>query len=139
MDKKTITCTEDLKKRFRSFKHTRRNRIIQRITKISRWILIIFAIIFALLFIAYNFVFQNYEVIGENLECKTNTPFQFNYTCKLEIIDNVTQYWSFESKLPDGFSLPRMMVRNQLFVFSVIQCHVKWSSFLTLNVLLLKF
>lgn len=118
MEKKTITCTEDLKKRFRSFKYTKRNRIIQRISNISRWILIVLAIILTLLFIAYNFVFQNYEVIGENLECKTNTPFQFNYTCKLEIIDNVTQYWSFESKLPDGFSLPHMMVRDNLFILS---------------------
>lgn len=121
MDNKAITCAEDLKNRFRLLKHPKQNRVLQSITKISQWVLIILAIVFVIVFIAYNFVFQNYEVIGESLECNTNTPFKLNYICKLDVINNTTQYWSFESTFPDGFSLPHMMVSvnvNEPFLFN---------------------
>lgn len=55
-------------------------------------------------------MFENYEVIGESVQCETNTPFVLNYTCNLDIIDNNTQYWSFESNIPEGIALPHMMV-----------------------------
>lgn len=116
--------TEDLKKHFRSLKYsTTLSPRVRRIRKILRWSIFILALTLAFLFCAYNFVFENYEVVGESLECTTNTPFKFNYTCNLEIIDNNTQYWSFESALPDGFSLPHMMVRIDSYFVQMIKIH----------------
>lgn len=79
--------------------------------KIIRWLLASATGVAVLVLIFYNFVFESYEVIGESVECETNTPFALNYSCKLDIIDNNTQYWSFESNIPEGFVLPNMMVR----------------------------
>lgn len=79
--------------------------------KIIRLLLASVIGIIVLVLIFYNFVFESYEVIGESVQCKTNTPFALNYSCKLDIIDNNTQYWSFESNIPEGFILPHMMVR----------------------------
>lgn len=79
--------------------------------KIARWLLAGVVGIAILLVITYNFVFERYEVIGESVQCETNTPFALNYSCKLDIIDDNTQYWSFESKIPEGIELPHMMVR----------------------------
>lgn len=78
--------------------------------KILRWIFIAIIIGILILVIAYNFIFQNYEVIGESIQCETNSPIGVNYTCKLDIIDNDTQYWSFQSGIPDGIVIPSMMV-----------------------------
>lgn len=83
----------------------------KKVLKITRWLLAGVIGIAFLLFIFYNFVFESYEVIGESVQCETNTPFALNYSCKLDIIDNNTQYWSFESNIPEGFMLPHMMVR----------------------------
>lgn len=88
---------------------TRRNFL-----KITRWLVAGVVGVTVLLLIFYNFVFESYEVIGESVQCETNTPFALNYSCKLDIIDNNTQYWSFESNIPEGFVLPRMMVRVDL-------------------------
>lgn len=78
--------------------------------KILRWIFIAIIIGIFILVIAYNFIFQNYEMIGESIQCETNSPIGVNYMCKLDIIDNDTQYWSFQSEIPDGIVIPSMMV-----------------------------
>lgn len=80
----------------------------------AKWGLASLAGILILFVIVYNFVFENYEVIGESVQCETNTPFALNYTCNLDVIDNNTQYWSFESNIPDGFQIPHMMVSKKL-------------------------
>lgn len=111
MDTHSTTCS-NLKEYFQQLENSEHRQTVQRVAKISRWLFIVSIISFLGIVIAYNFVFENYEVIGESLECTTNSPFALNYTCKLDIIDNNTQYWSFESTLPDGFSLPHMMVSD---------------------------
>lgn len=83
------------------------------IWKISRWAFISITIGIIVLVVAYNFVFENYEVIGESIQCETNSPIVLNYTCKLEIIDNSTQYWSFQSEIPDGITVQHMMVSQE--------------------------
>lgn len=85
--------------------------------QILRSVLIGFFGVLLFLVIVYNFVFENYEVIGESVQCETNTPFAMNYSCKLDIIDNNTQYWSFESNIPEGVSIPHMMVNH---------CNILW-------------
>lgn len=59
---------------------------------------------------------QNFKVIGENLECSTNLPFDLEYTCELETLDNATQYWSFEGNIPEGLEMPAMMVNYLSFI-----------------------
>lgn len=117
----TICSTKSLKEYFQYIddsSHSIAAKYSNNWRTISRWLLIITGCAFLILVIVYNCVFENYEVIGESLECTTNTPFTLNYTCKLDIIDNNTQYWSFESALPDGFSLPHMMVRvDRIIIF----------------------
>lgn len=83
----------------------------RKLFKITRFVVAGVVGIVAFLVIVYNFTFQSYEVIGESIQCETNSPLKLNYSCKLDIIDNSTQYWSFESRIPDGFSMPHMMVR----------------------------
>lgn len=78
--------------------------------KTTRWLLAGVISIIILLVIAYNFVFESYQVIGESVQCETNTPFILNHSCRLDNIDNNTQYWSFETNIP--VILPHMMVRH---------------------------
>lgn len=82
--------------------------------KISRLICDIFLILSLLLIIAYYFLFDHYKIIGESFECSTNSPIQFNYTCRLDRFDNGTQLWSFESVIPKGLKgfIPGLKVRN---------------------------
>lgn len=112
----STTCSESLKDYIQQLDNVKHRQAIYIVAKVVRWLFIVIIMVFLGLVIAYNFVFESYEVVGESLECTTNTPFAINYTCKLDIIDSNTQYWSFESTLPDGFSLPHMMVRN-------LKCH----------------
>lgn len=67
--------------------------------------------------VTQSFSNQTYEVIGESINCTANAPIELNYTCKLERIDNKTQYWSFEGNVPDGLILPEMMVSEMSFFF----------------------
>lgn len=120
MDTQSSTCSKSLKEYFQQFdtaNHDIPFKHNNTLWKISRWFLLILGMVFLILVIVYNCVFENYEVVGESLECTTNTPFELNYTCKLEIIDNNTQYWSFESVLPDDFSLIHMMVSDKIYIF----------------------
>lgn len=78
--------------------------------KFVRWSLFVIAVSIIVLAVVYNFIFQSYEVIGESIQCETNSPIVVNYTCRLENIDNHTQHWSFESEVPDGIVIQHMMV-----------------------------
>lgn len=111
MEMHSKTCQESLKDNNHQFENIANRQVISIVAKFARWLFIVTGMVFVGLVIAYNFVFESYEVVGESLECTTNSPFAINYTCKLDIIDGNTQYWSFESAIPDGFSLPHMMVR----------------------------
>lgn len=77
-----------------------------------RLLLAIVAFISIIFLILYNFLFENYEVIGESIECSASVPIPMNYTCKLDKVDNETQYWSFESEIPEGLQILNMMVTN---------------------------
>lgn len=92
------------------------------ILRLSQWTLSLFVFIIIVLILFYNFVFENYEVFGESVVCDTNSPIAINYTCKLDKIDNNTQYWSFESVIPEGFQLPNMMVFIYLFIRNTYFC-----------------
>lgn len=81
------------------------------VLSISKWIFSILALISIVLLTLFMFIFENYEVIGEKIECTTNSPFKFNYTCELYRFENNTQIWSFEGIIPDGVTIPNIMVR----------------------------
>lgn len=114
MEANSTTYPESLKEYIHQLEDVKHRQVISTVAKVARCLFVVTVVVFLGLVIAYNFVFESYEVVGESLECTTNSPFAINYTCKLDIIDSNTQYWSFESALPDGFSLPHMMVGNFL-------------------------
>lgn len=67
-------------------------------------------------------------MIGESINCTAIAPIELNYTCKLERIDNKTQFWSFEGNVPDGLILPEMMVSQMKFsiLSFLFVLHVGW-------------
>lgn len=112
MDIHSTMCSKSLNEYVQQLENSKNHQTMHKIAKFSRWLFIVTIIVFLGLVIVYNFVFENYEVVGESLECTTNTPFAINYTCKLDIIENHTQYWSFESTIPEDITLPHMMVSS---------------------------
>lgn len=85
-----------------------------------KWILSIFFALIALMLIVYLGLFRNYEIIGESIDCSTNAPFAFNYSCGLEQYDNDTQYWTFDWTIPDGIVINSLMVR----IGHLNECHI---------------
>lgn len=90
--------------------------------KISRLSFDIFLTLSIFLIMTYYFLFEHYTIIGESFECSANSPIQFNYTCKLDRFDNGSQYWTFESVIPEGFQLPGLKVHNLLIEFEHFIC-----------------
>lgn len=109
--------------RYSLFKVNNKNLVgIMRAVKSTtvKWILGSFFALIALILLVYLCLFRNYEIIGESIDCSTNAPFAFNYSCGLEQYDNDTQYWTFDWTIPDGIVINSLMVR----VGNLNECHI---------------
>lgn len=96
----------------------------------TKWIFCIVCALIVLLLVVYLVAFQSYEIIGESIECSTNAPFAFNYSCGLSQYANETQYWTFDWSIPDGIVINDLMVRRLLFQ---IQRVYNWWAFVSTN------
>lgn len=81
----------------------------------AKWIVCIVCALVVLLLAVYLIAFQSYEIIGESIECSTNAPFAFDYSCGIKQYPNDTQYWTFDWSIPDGIVINDLMVRRLMF------------------------
>lgn len=83
-----------------------------RLGSITKWTSIVVVVWCILVVAIYLVAFDSFQIIGESIECSTNAPFAFEYSCGLRRYGNDTQYWTFDWSIPDGIVINNLMVRS---------------------------